>query len=327
MADEETLDQELEQAEEELALDTDEANTEVEQEQPEVPAFELPSYTTRWKADARDALSAFGGNPELRGQLDPILKQIEETNRYVGQREQELAQLNKRYEPLNDTLSQIEHQYNLQGMSLDMGLKQLVGSAQFLATNPDQALPWLAGTYRPRDPSAALQAMAQSWGVDMGQLAQEAPYIDPSVTQIVGPLQQEINRLKQKEQEREALLEREKRDAIQAQIHAFAAETNEDGTPKHPHIERLEQEMARLIVGGLAKDLPSAYRKAERLDDELQAQLAAEKAKKDAATRSTAAKKAVGASQSVVGKGSGSSKPEKTTEQAMREQLGLTDDD
>lgn len=327
MADEETLDQELEQAEEELALDTDEANTEVEQEQPEVPAFELPSYTTRWKAEAKDAALYIGNNPELRSHLDPILKQIEETNKYVGQREQELAQLNKRYEPLNDTLSQIEHQYNLQGMSLDMGLKQLVGSAQFLATNPDQALPWLAGTYRPRDPSAALQAMAQSWGVDMGQLAQEAPYIDPSVTQIVGPLQQELNNLKQWKSQYEQQQARSQHDAIQAQVRAFAAETNEDGTPKHPHLERLAEQMHRYITSGVAKDLPSAYRMAERLDDELQAQLAAEKAKKDAATRSTAAKKAVGASQSVVGKGSGSSKPEKTTEQAMREQLGLTDDD
>ena len=324
MTDEETLDQDIEQAEEELALDTDEANTETEQ--PEEPAFELPSYTTRWKAEARDALLAFGGNPEFRGHLDPILKQIEESNKYLGQREQELANLNKRYEPLNDTLSQIEQQYNLQGMSLDMGLKQLVGSAQFLATNPDQALPWLAGTYRPRDPSAALQAMAQSWGVDMGQLAQEAPYIDPSVSQIVGPLQQELNSLKQWKSQYEQQQARSQHDAIQAQVRAFAAETNEDGTPKHPHLERLAQQMHQYITSGVAKDLPSAYRMAERLDDELQAQLAAEKAKKDAATRSTAAKKAVGASQSVVSKGKAGTARQSHTDK-LRELIGIDDDD
>src|SRR5690606_2119413 len=156
------------------------------------PAFELPAYTAAWNADARTALEKLGLSDEHRPLLQHVLTQYEESNKFLGQRNNELGEIRKRFEPLWEVLAPYEKQYALQGMTLQQGVGQLVQGAEFLRQSPDQAIPWLAQSYRPSDPTKTLLAMAQTWGVDLGAATQDAPYVDPAYTQMVQPLQQEL---------------------------------------------------------------------------------------------------------------------------------------
>jgi hypothetical protein len=64
-------------------------------------------------------------------------------------------------------------------------------------------------------------------------------------------------------------------------IQAFVAAKDDKGNPKYPHFETVRQTMDRLLKSGEATDLPTAYTKAVRLNDDIWE--AEQKAKQDSA--------------------------------------------
>lgn len=226
------------------------------------PEWEGPGYTKKWKKEAREALAAFAQNPENAERWKALQGQLDETHKYLGQRDQMLSQYQKRYEPLNDLLSEAEQAYIRQGMTLDVGLRQQMAVAQSLAQDPDSTLAWLAQLYRPRDAAKFVQAIAQATGVDLAQVSQAQPYVDPAISQMVNPLVQEIHQLKQiafNNQQQQVL--QQQNYALQ-QIQSFENAVDASGKPAHPYLrdpEVFQMMLFAMNSGATPRDLKAAY--------------------------------------------------------------------
>lgn len=318
----------------EAALAPEASSTEVTPEAPALPAvpegavepqpFELPPYTKRWNAEARTALEKLAQAQDHRPHLDPLLKQYEEAHKFIGQRDNELGELRKRFEPLWEVLAPYEKQYALQGMTLQQGLGQLFQAAEFLRQSPDQAFPWIAQTYKPREAAKVLQSLAQSWGVDLGAAAQDAPYVDPTVTSLIQPLQNELQQLRQWRDQQETQGRTAQQTALIEELRSFEAATDDNGNPKHPHLRDVFDDMVKLAQAGYAKSIPEAYELACRVNPTVQERITAERAKAaedkaraEAAARSAAANKTAQAAATVTGKGTAGKVAPKSLEEAM----------
>lgn len=137
------------------------------------------------------------------------------------------------------------------------------------------------------------------YGVDLQSLVEEQPYVDPQVS----ALQQQLQMMQQAQHQQVQQVQQQQYHRLTEEIRAFETAADEQGNPKAPHFTRVWDSMLRLANGGLAKNIQEAYEKAVALDSELQAEIAADRAKKDASTRAAEAKKALDASRGVRSKG------------------------
>lgn len=272
--------------------------------------WEAPPWTKMWKPEARDALGRFATNAELKAHYGPIASQMEEINGYQTRRDQEFAEYRKRTDPIYGILAPYEQRYRLQGQTLEQGVSQLIGAAEFLGSDPDQAFPWLAQTYRPQDPAGAIRQLAQSWGVDMDSVMQDAPYVDPTVSAMLSPLQHELQQLRGYVQQQQVGQQQQVEQALLGEIAQFENAKDEQGNPLHPHFAAVFDDMVTLVQMGRAKDLPTAYKMATQYNPEVAAASQAELAEKarrkaleEATTRSESTERVERASRNVRGKG------------------------
>ena len=122
--------------------------------------------------------------------------------------------------------------------------------------------------------------LAQSYGVDLGQLpqTQQAP-VDPTVA----ALQQKVEQLYGHINQQQVQSKQQADQALNSEISAFAAD------PKNRHFESVRGYMAALVQAGHARDLPDAYEQAIYANPATRAAVLAEQ---QAAARAEAAKKA-----------------------------------
>jgi hypothetical protein len=275
---------------------------------PPEPEWQAPDWTKRWKPEARDAFGRFAKHPELKDAYGKLLPQLEEQNAYTTRRDQEYAEYRKRFDPIEQVLQPYAQRYALRGVPIDQGLRQLFSAAELLNTDPDQAFPWLAGQHRPRDPMAAINQLARSWGVDLGQAAADMPYVDPNLT----ALQRELQQVREFQQQQAAGQTQQQTTALVQEISDFESAQDANGEPLHPHFAAVFDDMVKLVNMGYATDLPSAYAQACQVNPAVQQQSAAaaaeaarKKAVDEAAARTAAAEKSEKASRNVTGKGRG----------------------
>ena len=282
-------------------------------------AWEIPGWAKNWKEPSRKALEALYANEGNRAHWDPIQKELDGAYGYIGRRDQEYAQYRQAMDPIWQTVSPLEQAYGLQGMSLQQGLSRMIQAGNFLATQPDQAFPWFAQSYKPNDPGKVLQALAKQWGADVSQLWQDA-YVDPNISALLTPLQQEVQALKQERQQARMMQQQQYQRSILGQIEQFENAKDESGNPLYPHFERVYDRMTGLLNGKLAQGLEDAYEQAILLDKELVAEIAQKRAQEEAAARAAAAEKAIEASKTVAGKGkpNSSEKRAKSIAEAVR---------
>lgn len=279
--------------------------------------WEPPAFTARWSENARNAIKEFGGAVHNRKFLEPILGQFEEHNKRYTQHQQEFADYRKNLDPVYSVLQPLERDYKLQGMSLQQGVSQLVEGARFVATDPDQAFPYFAGQYKPRDPASAVLGIAQAWGVDLGNLVQEQPYIDPSVQALLTPLQKQLAEIRQfTEQQRQS----QEQQSFQAQQYQqqlivnklveLEQQKDESGNLRFPHIAAVMDDIALLAERGRFDNFEKAYDHAVLMNPELsksvveqRTKTAEQKAIQEAAARTKAAQREAQSNRSIAGNG------------------------
>lgn len=286
---------------------------------PEKP-WDPPGWSKNWKEPSRKALEALYGNEANRPHWEAISKELDGAYGYIGRRDQEYSQYRNQMDPIWNTVGPLEQVYGLQGMTLQQGLSQLIQAGQFLASQPDNAFPWFAQAYRPNDPGKVIQALAKQWGTDVAQLSQDAPYVDPQVSAMLGPLQREVQELRQFQHQARMQQQQQQQAALLGQIEQFENAKDESGNALYPHFERVYDRMVGLLNGRLAQGLQDAYEQAISLDRDLVAEIAQKKAQEDAAARAAAAEKAIEASKTVAGKGkpNASEKRAKSIAEAVR---------
>lgn len=292
----------------------------------EKPSWEPPGWSKRWKEPSRKALEALYQREDVRPHWEAIQSEFDETYQAYGRQGQEYGEFKRRVEPVWNILSKYEPQYRLQGMTLEQGVGQLVQAAEYLATNPDEALPWLAQTYAPRDAAAVIRALGQAWGVDLGQVTADQPYVDPAYQQMVAPLQQTVAQMQYQLQMREQQEMHRTRMQIVDQVAAFEDAKDASGNPLYPHFRRVFEPMIKAVRSGFANDLASAYQFAVRNDPELakeieaqQAEEARRKALEQAKARSDEAAEAARAARNPGGKGSRAPAPNRRGKTDLRQ--------
>lgn len=229
------------------------------------------------------------------------MNQYKESQGYITRQQQEHADYRKRLDPIYETIKPYEGYWAQQGMSPETGVRQLLSYAEALA----------------RDPASVIPQLAQMYGVDLQSLVAEQPYVDPQVS----ALQQQLQMMQQAQHQQVQQVQQQQYHRLTEEIRAFETAADEQGNPKAPHFTRVWDSMLRLANGGLAKNIQEAYEKAVALDSELQAEIAADRAKKDAATRAAEAKKALDASRGVRSKGTEGAPPVRSAREEFAAQL------
>ena len=166
---------------------------------------------------------------------------------------QALAQYRKRQEAFDEIMQPHKADFERAGMDEVAAVRQLLAAHDYLRKDPQNAIAWLANQY----------------GVDVGAVgndpALEDEYADPQVKQ----LQQQVAQLTGFIQNQQTQQQSQVQASTQSLIDQFAAETDANGNPKHPHFERVRGVMGTLISSENAKDLNTAYEMAVYADPEL----------------------------------------------------------
>ena len=151
-----------------------------------------------------------------------------------------------------------------------------------------------AGT--PAQRHGIIASLAKQFGVDLTAVASgDIPYEDPAIAQTHSRIQS----LEQQIAQQNHAAEQAATAQTLNQIEAFKTELDDKGNPKHPYFEEARTEMARLVQGGLATDVASAYEMAVWAIPHLRAKQLADQSARAEADRVAAAKaKAVQATKS-----------------------------
>lgn len=301
----------------------------IEQATPE-PEWEPPSWSKSWKEDARNGLTsiyktAIANNPELSEHWKKLQSELDNTYSYTGKRDREFADYRKRADPVLSLVDRYEPRFSLSGMTFDQGVNQLFSIAEFLGQNPDQALPYLGGTYRPQDVAGTLKALAKTWGADLSQLGQDEPYIDPTVQGLLSPLAQRLQSIEQRFQQTDFERTQKAREEVAERLRAFEEAKDESGNSKYPYFRDVfESHMLPAIKSGFARDLTDAYEFAIRNHPEFSQKTIAEVAKKEAlknaASRNQQTEQAKRASKNISGtKGKQAADDEPSFSEALKD--------
>lgn len=291
---------------------------------------EAPPWIKRWGKDSQKAFRAWATDPNNGEAWKHVGNELTKHYTDWGKQANEVGQLRKfaeGYAPIHDTLQQARQVWEMQGMSLQQGLAQQMAVAQSLARDPDSTLAWLASLYRPKDATKFLQTIAQATGADINAAVQSAPYVDPTVTQMVNPLLQRLQGLEQHlagQQQQATMFQQQQ---VLGQIQAFENAVDDTGQPRHPYLRDPEVFQLMLFAmnsGQTPRDLAAAYEwaTARHLPAiQAKAKAAQEEALRRAATTTETSQQAKTASNNLQGSGAGKTRkqpPPNSIREAIR---------
>lgn len=229
---------------------------------PADPPLDAPAM---WNQAAKDAWLALNGDANHRERLKALHAQYAETQKYITQTEQQRAQLARMYQPFHEVIQPYAQQWAMQGLSPEMGLRQVMSYAEALQ----------------RDPKGTLMELAQAYGVDLRQALDDQPWVDPATQQLADKVQQ-FERMFQSMQDQG---HRAQQETAIREVRAFESEADAAGNPKYPYFDRVWEAMVPMIANGITPDLPSAYELACLRDPQIRAEMQAqqnERARTDA---------------------------------------------
>ena len=164
---------------------------------------------------------------------------------------QEIAEYRKQADPLVEAVKP-HHEY-LSEVSRHIGIP--VGAMIGQIVQAERVL----RTGQPNDKVNALLSLAQSYGIDLANLAQGGTgQPDPLITDM----RQQLMRTQQQLAEISRASEQSQKAQLSETITAFASATDQSGRPKHPHFERVKVVMGSILERGEAATLEEAYSKA-----------------------------------------------------------------
>ncbi len=243
-ADDQTDDQVDDEPDEADEVNEDEA----EEETAEAPELEPMAAPNHWPKDFAAKFEAL--EPPAQHMFMERYKDLEGD---YTRKTQEIAKYKKRNEAFDEIMAPFKGDFERAGMDEVGAVRQLLAAHDYLRKDPQNAINWLANQY----------------GVDMAAIgndpAAEDEFADPQVKQ----LQQQVAQLTGFIQNQQTQQQSQVQQSTQSLIDQFAAETDANGNPKHPHFDRVRGVMGSLISSENAKDLATAYEMAVYADPEL----------------------------------------------------------
>lgn len=211
------------------------------------PALAAPAH---WSAERR----------ELFAQADPAIQKAwldreTEYERGIQQKAQEAAQYRQAIEPVRQMIQ-------LRGMTETQWIQQMAAYTTALE----------------QDAAGVIRAVAQQYGVDLGNLnpaqaSDDDEFADPQVKELRGQLAAIQRRLDESQQ----AAQRETASAQARMIEQFRDEKGADGSPTHPHFDAVLDDIMVLAQGyrSAGRQIPplaDLYDRAVRMRPDLQSQ-------------------------------------------------------
>lgn len=250
-------------------------------EKPAAPTYEAPKS---WKQAEREAFSSLP--PHLQ---ETISKRESERDTATNNRLMELSRVQKRYAEIDSVLAPHEEKWAKAGIQPGAVIKQ------FLA--------WQ--NYLDRDPQTAINELASSYGLNLAELAQKQPQVDPEIAR----LRQELAQVQGTMSERQMYEQQQYQTQLEQGIEAYATEIGTDGKPVRPYFQEIWSDMLP-IVSHLAANEPGlthrqvldqAYERAMWMNPQVRERLLKEQESKRIAEMQTRTQKAKAAAVSVRG--------------------------
>ena len=229
--------------------EADEVNEdEAEEETAEAPDLEPMAAPNHWPKDFAAKFEALEAPAQHM-----FMERYKDLEGDYTRKTQEIAKYKKRNEAFDEIMQPFKGDFERAGMDEVGAVRQLLAAHDYLRKDPQNAIAWLANQY----------------GVDMAAIgndpAAEDEFADPQVKQ----LQQQVAQLTGFIQNQQTQQQSQVQQSTQSLIDQFAAETDANGNPKHPHFDRVRGVMGSLISSENAKDLATAYEMAVYADPEL----------------------------------------------------------
>jgi len=230
-----------------------------EQGEDKAPALEAISAPKHWPKEEQEIFNAWDANVQHQ-----VMDRYKAMEGDYTKKTQALAKYKKRNESLDEIYGPFKEEWKRAGMDEVAATRQLLAAHDYLRTQPQQALKWLA----------------KSYGVDLTAVnddtATEDEYADPQMK----AMQQQIAQLQGTIQNQQLQAQNIQKQEVQSLIDNFQAAKDADGNLKHPHFETVQNQMSGLISSGVAKDIASAYEMAVFANPETRAKVLEEQAKK-----------------------------------------------
>ena len=251
---EEVVAETAEPTEEETAVEEEVAEEEVAAEEPVVEekpleALEAPKH---WAKEFKERFEKLDPNGQHL-----FMSRYKDLEADYTKKTQNLAQYRKRNEALDEIYGPYKDDFQRAGMDEVAATRQLLAAHKYLKEDPEQALKWLANSY----------------GVDLGEVTGDAPQDDEYTDPQIKSLQQQVAQLSGFIQNQQRTQQQNQVDSTQSIIDQFAQAKDEQGNIKHPHFESLRDTMGVFINSGKAKDLDQAYEMAIYSDPKLRAEM------------------------------------------------------
>jgi hypothetical protein len=276
---------------------------EAEEEETEVveepqPGLEAPQH---WSAEDKASFSKL----QKEGQ-EFVLRRYKSMEADYTRKTQEIADTKRFKDNVDQLLNPYRQQFAMHGLDE-------VGAVRYL-------LGWYSSLQQ--SPAQTIQRLAADYGVSLNQKQDENSNIDPSVK----PLLDKINSLESQIAQDKQAQHQQVSSNLFEQVKTFSEEKDSTGNLKHPHFEKVRQDMSVLIGSGRAKTLAEAYELSVRLHPDIydksleQSILDKQKAAEQKALDEQK-KKAAQAKKAATGIRSGSASVEKQGSKTLRDQL------
>ena len=190
------------------------------------------------------------------------LNQYQENQKYITKKSQSLAEEKRQYEQqlqeynqYQQALQPISEIWQRQGIAPSVGVAQMAYYGQLLHT----------------DPQALINEVAKFAGIDLNQVVEDQPYIDPAIQSQLRNLEQQNQQLQQYTVQQQQQAQQQQQQAINEQIQVFVSETDDKGQPLRPYLQESsphKDAVGQYMAGELtkqfypAKDMAEAYERA-----------------------------------------------------------------
>lgn len=210
--------------------------------EPEAPAadddIEPP---TGWKPEEKEIFKLLP--PEVR---ETISRREKERDAYLQKRTKDIASIEREYQTLDRVLEPYRQAYKLAGATDEQAITQALELATQISRNPTQAIQWIAQTH----------------GVQLPQTQAQTDELDIPADPALQRLTAELNAIKQAMAGITQTHQGAQMAQVAQSVESFKAATGQDGQPLHPHYEAVRPRMAELAQRGVSSDLETLYRMA-----------------------------------------------------------------
>ena len=161
---------------------------------------------------------------------EEVVRRESDLRRYLTTESEKIAQAQRTYSGIDAALAPYNEQIRLAGAEPGQVIGHMMAWQQFLD----------------RDPAQALHQLAQSYGLDLRQLANiESQTV--SVPPYVQEMRQQLDELKRFRAQQEMQVQQSHQNHLTAEVQVFAGETDANGHALRPYLENVIEDMLPMV--------------------------------------------------------------------------------